>query len=1495
MHLKNYKKMKKILGLDLGTNSIGWALIEQDFEQKKGKIDDLGVRIIPMTQDVMGKFDSGQSISQTAERTGYRGVRRLNQRKLLRRERLHRVLNIMDFLPRHYKEKIDFIDKKGQFQEEVKIDYKKNDKGKYDFIFKDSYNQMLEDFRNSGYTGEIPYDWTLYYLRKKALTQPISKEELAWILLNFNQKRGYYQLRDEMAENDNDKKKEFVVLKVKELKPTGEKTKDGKELYEIIFENDWVYPKQTVTPEAWERKTKEYIVTTSTMKDGSTKRTFKQVDSEKDWIAIKEKTQQDIENSSKEVGEYIYEHLLKTPKSKIKGGLIKTIERKFYKEELKKILDAQKKFHPALQNQELYSEALMELYPYNEGHRNNIKNKDLPYLILEDIIFYQRPLKSQKSLIGNCPYEKITYVKKVKDPETNQVKEVKETKNLKVISKSNPVYEEFRLWPFLHNLKIYKNKDYRNGELVTDVDVTHEVLAEEKDWEQLFEYLSNKKEMSQKTIIDFLVKQKKLDRREKDNYHWNYPEDKKYPAMPTRAGFLSRLKKVNNLEPEQFLTPEIEKQLWHIIYSVQDPVEYEKALKKFADKHGIDQESFVKAFIKHPPFKSEYGALSEKAIKKLLPLMRLGKFWKEEDIHPEVKQNIDNILERLKSVLDRINRIEWKKNEDKEKKINEILEQISDDDIPRAVLKSFLKNIDKNPYKGLQLHQASYAVYGRHSEATDVQKWESPADITRYLQNFKQHSLRNPIVEQVILETLKVVRDIWETYGNGEKDFFDEIHLELGRELKNPANVRKQISQKNAENERTNARIRALLKELLNEGANPESPSHQEILKIYEQDVVNSLEKLPDDIQKIRKENSPSPSQIERYKLWLDQKYVSPYTGKIIPLSKLFSTDYQIEHIIPQSRYFDNSLNNKVIAESEVNQDKGNKTAKEYILEKGGYTIDGGHKILNLSEYQSHVEKYFSHNKKKMKNLLTEDIPDNFINRQLNDSRYISKVIKSLLSNIVREENEQAETSKNLIAVTGQITSMLKHNWGLSDKWNKIILPRFKRLNELTQRTDFTYINRNNIEVPKIPEDLPGKINKKRIDHRHHALDALVIAAVNRNHIQYINALNNEKTKHALQPQLLIKNEYGHYTRNYQLPWEGFPVEAAKKLETIIPSFKQNLRVINKATNKYWKWVKQENGSYKKQRVPQTKGDHWAIRKPLHKETIYGKFDLVKTPKNKIATFVRTPLSAINKTKHLEQITDRNIREVIIPNHLKKYTDEKGKVKFEEAFSPEGIEDLNKNIVELNNGKAHQPIYKVKMYEVGSRFPLSDNPNSPKHKKYVEAAKGTNLFYAVYWDEKKKKRNFETIPLKDVIAHQKMEAHLPKEERTQIPLNEELGRFLFYISPNDLVYVPDEDENIDLIDFKNLSKEQVNKIYLFKDSSASTANFIPVHSASLIFNMNFQEQRKKDINYKIQNEYGIGSPQSKNQKSLDGKIIKNICWKLKIDRLGNIYGIEKGK
>lgn len=1553
---------KKILGLDLGTNSIGWALIENNFEKKEGKIIANGSRIIPMTQDVLDKFGSGQSHSQTAERTGYRGVRRLNQRHLLRRERLHRVLNVLGFLPKHYANAIDFETNLGQFKDgkEVKLNYypviiEGKERQEYHFLFMDSFLEMVDEFKEvhpelfyqkaNGEQTKIPYDWTIYYLRKKALTKKISKEELTWLLLNFNQKRGYYQLRGE-EEEDSSKLEEFYSLKVVKVEETEDKNVKGV-WYNIHLENGWIYRRQSKEPLVnWLGKNKEFIVTTNigsegnlkTDKEGNVKRNFRAVDSEKDWIAIKKKTEKDICQSDKTVGCFIYDSLLENPSQKLNGKLVKTIERKFYKQELKAILKKQIELHAELEDSKLYNACIKDLYPKNESHRNIIKDKGFDYLFVDDILFYQRPLKSKKSTISTCQYEYRTYQKENK--ETGKHEQVKEY--LKCISKSNPLFIEFRLWQFLRNLKIYEHVGKK------DVDLTAQCLQNDDEWCELFDFLNDKKEIEQKHIIKYFTDNKRLDKKNTDLYCWNYVEDKKYPMNEFRAQINSRLKK-GNID-SSFLNKENEMHLWHIIYSVKDKGQFEQALQNYAKSNRLDEDSFLVNFKKFPPFDSDYGSYSEKAIKKLLPLMRVGKYWDENSIDNRVKQKINDIITRVEAI-----KPETLPEKECERKaeLDSRLEINADDDIPSRLIKSFLPFYEQNALSGLNTYQACYSVYGRHSEIGDIQKWNTSADIDKYLDDFKQHSLRNPIVEQVVTETLRTVRDIWKYHGESKEKFFDEIHVELGRDMKNSADKRKKMTQQVTENENTNERIKMLLQELKDEyqseDIRPYSPSHQEILKIYEEGVfqnpkVDYANVKEDEITKIRKSASPTRSEIIRYKLWLEQKYISPYTGKPIPLSRLFSSDYQIEHIIPQSRYFDDSLGNKVICESAVNEEKSNKTAYEFMKNPGKSIIDLGNgnsvRLLSFAAYETHCNFYFKKNRTKLKNLLSEEIPDGFINRQMNDSRYITKLVKGLLSNIVREEGEQEATSKNLLPVSGAVTSKLKQDWGLNEKWNEIIAPRFQRLNELTNSNDFGYMDYQKDENGKpvgkqffrlqVPKEV-GKLNKKRIDHRHHSLDAIVIASCTREHQNYLNSLNSEKENYGLRESLLIRNKQGDLTKHFQLPWESYPLEVKNFLETTIVSFKQNLRVINKTNNKTWQW-REEDGKLKKRLVKQGKGDNWAIRKALHKETVSGSVEIKREKKTlgnltsylqnpelivdakirkkvknlrslfdndikqikrylkdhpitidgkeigkiqvyewtKNATATRTSLTEKFTRKQLEAVTDSGIR-TILDNHLKNYF-ENGKERFDLAFNSEGLEELNRNIKSLNNGKDHHPICKVRLYEEGSKFEISDNENTSKNKKYVEAAKGTNLFFAVYWDKERQKRVYETVPLNEVIVHQKQTASLPKEERTPIAVKPELGEFLFTLSPNDLVYVPtgEELDNPDLVNFSNLSKEQVRNIYKAVSFSLTQCFFV-----------------RSDVANTIQNKFEF-SALNKMEKSIDGEMIKERCWKLQVDRLGNI-------
>ncbi|MCH7400293.1 type II CRISPR RNA-guided endonuclease Cas9 [Belliella kenyensis] len=1573
--------MKRILGLDLGTNSIGWALVEQNFDEKKGKILGMGSRIIPMDAGEMGKFAEGGVISKTAERTGYRSARKRYERSHLRRERLHRVLNILGFLPEHYANDIDFEKRFGKFKDEIETKLawrpsgkKENGKDKFEFLFQKSFIEMVEDFKAYGRDLKIPYDLTIYYLRKKALTQKIEKKELAWLILNFNQKRGYYQLRGE-EEDINENVKEFVIaLTITKIeKGEVDKKNDKRTWYKLTLSNGWEYSATFTTEPNWLNAEKEFLVVEEyddngkikIIKDkktdttGREKRrisilpTFEEIDlmakkdQDKIYGKIKTRTEVTISNSGTTVGEYIYNTLLKNPKQKIRGKLVRTIERKFYKDELKQILEKQIALQPELFTEDLYNACVRELYKSNDVHQQQLSAKNsFVHLFLNDIIFYQRPLKSRKSSIGNCSLEFRLHKINKKDDKGNPIKDsyekdingkdVEVKDYLKAIPKSNPYYQEFRVWQWLYNLKIYTKKD--------DADVTEQFIESVEDLEKLFEFLMSKKEVNHLDIlthfIEPIVREKFPSAKSKAfkteltkeiaKYRWNYVFDdskdkeedksKRYPMNETGYEIRRRIEKVENVSAN-FLTREIEQQLWHIIYSVSDPKEFEKAIEKFAVKHHLNTISFVENFKNFKPFKSDYGQYSEKALKKILSLMRVGKYWKWEAIDSKTQARIDKLL------------------------TGEF-----DEEIQNRVREKAVNLTEQNHFQGLQLWLAQYVVYDRHSEASDIGKWSSVESLEKYLEEFKQHSLGNPIVEQVITETLRVVKDIWKHYGKGTENFFSEIHVELGREMKNTADERKRLTSIVSDNESTNLRIKSMLLEFENDdyfknqenykndkgetpdlyskGNNPVraySPSHQEILKIYEDGALSKYSEIElknenfknagreeaKNVYEVSRKANPTKAEITRYKLWLEQKYQSPYTGQMIPLSKLFTPAYEIEHIIPQSRYFDDSLSNKVICETEVNKLKDNQLGLEFIKNHFGQkvTIEGNREVPIFTEeqYKSFIDEHYAKNKAKRTKLLLEEIPDKMIARQMNDTRYISKFVSQVLSNIVRaDKDDDGINSKNLIPGNGKITSTLKQDWGLNNVWNVLILPRFERMNILTNTTDFTATNKEGHAIPAIPLELSKGFQKKRIDHRHHALDALVIACATRSHVNYLNntsakaedLINEERKKKQLEQRNKLKNslcfktkpdEKGNYKWVFKKPWENFTVDAKNELERIVVSFKQNLRVINKATNKY---EKIENG---KKVLVEQKGLNWAIRKPMHKETVSGLVNLprIKVPKGKIITATRKSLDTSFNSNSIENITDTGIQKILI-NHLETYDEPKIEIEGKDisdrilkrkelikkkelvehpelAFSPEGVEEMNKNIRKLNDGKAHYSIFKVRTFELGSKFQVGQTGN--KKAKYVEAAKGTNLFFAVYWDEKKQKRGYETISLNEVIERQKQGLSSAPET------NGKGDQFLFHLSPNDLVYVPtlDELQNNINIDFGNLTKEQVDRIYKMVSSTGSECHFVRIDIASLI------------KSYDAKSKIGELGSLNKLETTMDiSERIKEVCIKLKVDRLGNI-------
>lgn len=223
-------------------------------------------------------------------------------------------------------------------------------------------------------------------------------------------------------------------------------------------------------------------------------------------------------------------------------------------------------------------------------------------------------------------------------------------------------------------------------------------------------------------------------------------------------------------------------------------------------------------------------------------------------------------------------------------------------------------------------------------------------------------------------------------------------------------------------------------------------------------------------------------------------------------------------------------------------------------------------------------------------------------------------------------------------------------------------------------------------------------------------------------------------------------------------------------------------------------------------------------------------------------------------------VTDTGIQKILI-RHLEANSND-----VTLAFSPEGIEMMNKNIIALNDGKCHQPIYKVRVYEKADKFSVGQKGN--KSTKYVEAAKGTNLFFAIYEAEHEdkesrtlvKKRSYATIPLNVVIDRQKCGLPpAPEDENGNLPK--------FILSPNDLVYVPTKEE----IQNENIVYPlDKTRIYKMVSCTGNRLYVIPYYIANMIIDKGeFTQLNKVEFTDEKQS-------------------IKEICIPIQIDRLGNV-------
>lgn len=1436
---------KNILGLDLGTNSIGWALVKQDFDNKQGEILGMGSRIIPMGAE-LSKFEQGQAQTKNANRRIARGTRKLNKRYKQRRNKLIYILQEIGMLPN-----------------QIKLVNEFSDPNKLDKI------SILPISKNQHQLTAFD----LLELRVKALTEKIELEELGKIIYKYNQLRGYSggnseTEKEENSDDESDEKEKandsFVVFsKVLSLGLPEEITFKGKKLNKrkiLIETEEGVIEAETFLDSLKENDSLELQVNIRRAKSGDTI-TIK-LPNKTSWRKKMENIEKQLTDKSKEldreyfISELLFDILKENKWARIRNNVIL---RSRYESEFEAVWKEQAKYYPFLNHLETdrLRKILEFIFPGQKESQEKLRQtgleKGLKYVIRNQVVFYQRELKDQTDLISNCRYEPTE----------------------KVVAKSHPVFQEYKIWEQINKLVIntkIENGVNRKGEIRYKY-IDRPIPTALKEW--LYEEMQSKKEISFSPILNKLKKEFNL--RENVDFLNGMNAKDKLKGNDTKAILQKTLGELWNV----FYLDDSKRQveLWEILYNGKGN-EYDltsertSKISAFIEKYSPDLENkdAVAIKISKIKFSRNYSNLSLKAIESILPLVRAGKFFDQ------------NFSDTLKD------------------KIIKLLNENVEDPFEKSAQEFLDKNQDVLSDGGIVNAIATILVYDKHT-AKEYSKDELIKEFTQ-ISRLKQGELRNPLAEQIINEALIIVRDIWKKYGFKP----DEIRVELARELKNNAVERGKMYSANLKSQKHNAEVRNKLIDLKQEIS---------IANIEKYKLWVSQENLQEAY--LKNYNDPSKSEIEKLKLWESQGHTSPYTGQPIPLSELFNRErYDVDHIIPQSRYFDDSISNKVICEKSINNEKGNRTAMEYF-EVGSVN----YQIFTKDQFIDHANNYFSG--KKRRNLLATSIPEDPIQRQIKDTQYISIRIREELHKIVGNENVKT--------TTGGVTDYLRNHWGLTDKFKVLLKERYETI--LPKLAQLEYDNykketENKAEeyekagvefnepildepifIEKFKREFIRKKNNKliikgwskRIDHRHHAMDALVIACTQPAHIKRLNDLNQvlkewldknkEKffpgfngTKTELLDEVLnleeekrreIFNQLEKF-RAIEMPWNGFPEEAEQKLKEIIVSHKPKDKLLLQYDINGNKQIK--------------------LRGQLHEGTLYGLSngkEIYRIPISKLAG------KQFATEKTIEKIVNPFLKKVI-EEHLKSYG------KKEEAFSAEGILDLNKKLAERKdeqgNPKSHPPISTIKIYykdPLKSKKKKTDDEDDISLQKldrqksfndslYVKT--GDNYLFAVMEKEifnkklntNKTERHYDLITFFDAANLLKSEFNASEDKNN---FNKEdlfrkyfeernNARLLFTLKQGDFVYLPDDNEEVILdessplfIDYwKNISERSKN-IYVVQKFSGKEIYFLKHTIADTI---------AKKIEFGSQDCY----------QSLNAKSIKEFCFKINSDRLGNI-------
>lgn len=277
----------------------------------------------------------------------------------------------------------------------------------------------------------------------------------------------------------------------------------------------------------------------------------------------------------------------------------------------------------------------------------------------------------------------------------------------------------------------------------------------------------------------------------------------------------------------------------------------------------------------------------------------------------------------------------------------------------------------------------------------------------------------SPVVKRALSQTVKVIDAVIRQYGSPYA-----INIELARDMSMTKDERDKLKKEND--------ARAVKNEAIREN----------IAKL------NAM---------------PNATNVLKYKLYEEQDHKCAYSMETLDINHLFEDGYyEIDHIIPYSRSFDDSFNNKVLVLKRENQNKRNSTPVEYF-ERIGRDYD---EVLAFWK-----AVYQKRNRKKLEFLQKKEINESeWKNRALNDTRYASRMLANLIKDYLLFDEKSKDQYGRVETVKGAITSYLRRFWG----------------------------------VPKIRED----------GDKHHAVDAAIIACVTpktKNKIERYNQIKESR------------------------------------------------------------------------------------------------------------------------------------------------------------------------------------------------------------------------------------------------------------------------------------------------------------------------------------------------------------------------------------------------